>query len=600
MSKSSGFFRFFCAGLVFLFFALNGSVTESGQTAVDQALSTAIIPAARQANWSGAGVSGSGLTGIPNRTVVFCNVKVNIPGSTLVARGDGIQDDTAALRAAIAACPVGQVVFIPGGTYRISGTLRVTKGIVVRGDGPDKTKIVQHASSNIFAISGSSTAYWTPAHSGGASSLVQPVVSGAARNSDRVVVANASAFNPGDEVILDELNDPALVVSSGVGSCNWCGLSAYGVRAMGETLVVLAKTGNSLTFNRPLYFPYQNQFQPRLVKISAGPVHYAGIENLYIESAPENSDGGGVTMSYCINCWLKNIESASTPRKHVLLTIGAVGNEVRDSYFHDARSFTSDRGYGVNINLQACDNLVENNIFYHLHFPIAIESATGNVIAYNYVERTEHYASDWYIQAMGTHSAHTYMNLWEGNVAGMIDFDNYWGSGSHQVVFRNRLTRENPGTPVANNVIAAIVDADNYYDTFVGNILGTAGCGGVVEQVPYRSTYRNPVIWKIGYRCCSATGYPRDPKTAATLIRHGNYDYITKGLTWDSTISDHNIPNSVYRSAKPTWFKSLPWPPFTPERAGFNANSLNKIPAQVCYENGPKIGLPFNPTKYYY
>ena len=374
MTKFSGFFRFFCAGLVFLFFAFNGSITESGQTMIVPSPSTTILPASRLANWSGAGVYSSGIRGIPNRTVVFCNVRVSIPGSTLVAKGDGFQDDTAALKAAFAACPSGQVVLIPAGTYRISGTLRITKGIVVRGEGPDKTKIIQYASNDIFAISGSSTAYWTPAHSGGASSLVQPVVSAPVRPETltRWSSRTHSTFYPGDEVILDELNDPSLVTSRGVGACNWCGLSANGARAMGETLIVLAKTGNSLKFTRPLYFPYQDQFQPRLVKISKGPVYYAGIENLYIESAAGNSDGGGVTMSYCVNCWLKNIESVSTPRKHVLLTIGAVGNEVRDSYFHEAKSYTSDRGYGVNINLQACDNLVENNICYHLHFPLAI------------------------------------------------------------------------------------------------------------------------------------------------------------------------------------------------------------------------------------
>ena len=125
----------------------------------------------------------------------------------------------------------------------------------------------------------------------------------------------------------------------------------------------------------------------------------------------------------------------------------------------------------------------------------------------------------------------------------------------------------------------------------MGNILGATGCTGVVEQIPYRSTYRNPVIWKIGFGCCSATGNPPDPKSAATLIRHGNYDYITKGLTWNSTIPDHNIPDSLYRSAKPAWFKTLPWPAFTPERAGFNPSSLNKFRLRSVTKTGPSSGF---------
>ncbi len=543
---------------------------------------TDIIPADRLIDWNGAGVFVNGLRGIPNYSVA-----INVKNAPYKAKGDGVTDDTAAIQNAIDACPEGKAILIPQGTYRISGSLRLSRGIAVRGDGPDKTKIIQHSVNHIFRIAG-------PSASG-----VADVLSGYTKGSDTVVVADPGSFRVGDVVAIDQLNDPALVTQVGVGTCNWCGrYGVQGTRAMGEAKLVQEITGNTIKFHHPLYYTYKADFLPQLVRVTGSPVRNAGIEDLYMESVA--GSGLGIVMFNCVYCWVERVEGYNTPGKHVDIQTGALGNEVRDSYFHDAQFFTSDRGYGVDISLQSCDNLVENNILYHLHFPIALEaSGAGNVIAYNYIERTEHDEPDWYIQAMGTHGAHTYMNLWEGNIAGMIDFDNYWGSGSHQLVLRNHFTRENPGTPVKSNIVAAIVDANNYYDTFMGNILGTPGCSGVVEQNPYRSTWLNPVLWKIGFRCCSATGNPSDSATANTLIRHGNYDYITNGLTWDSTISSHDIPDSQYLSSKPAWFKSLPWPPFAPEAQDFDPNKLNKIPAQVCYENGPKIGLPFEPRKYY-
>src|SRR3954469_23141735 len=83
---------------------------------VSQALLADIIPTNRRITWD-AGVPG----GIPNRTTIFANVK-NAPYGAV---GDDVHDDTAAIQSALNACPANQVVYIPAGTYRISGVLRI-------------------------------------------------------------------------------------------------------------------------------------------------------------------------------------------------------------------------------------------------------------------------------------------------------------------------------------------------------------------------------------------------------------------------------------------------------------------------------------------
>jgi len=551
----------------------------------------AIVPVDRIVNWARSGVFENEVKGIPDRLKVFCNVKVKIPGSPLLARGDGTRDDSEALQAAINACPPGQVVHIPQGTYRISQSLIINKGIVVRGEGPAKTKIIQHAPSHVFIIQGTGTSFWYAAVGGHPElGIVQSLRSGYSRGSDTVVISDSSECAVGDVVLIDQLNDPALVNANGTGgSCTWCGLGVGvnqdtdGSRAMGETLIIKKKNGNTITFHRPLNYNYKAQFQPRLIVLSHGPVKNAGIEDLYIASADGNREGSGIVMSYCVHCWIRNVESHNIPQKHVEIEWATCGNEVRDSVFHHTPRFDADHGYGINIHNYSTDNLIENNVFYRLHTGVVIGSAggSGNVVAYNFVDNTQHWQPYWFLYQLGTHGAHTYMNLFEGNVCGKVGLDSYWGSGSHSVFFRNFITRENTGQPVTSDINAVNIEVLNYYVTLVGNILGKPGCRGPSEQIPFRDSHNNPVLWKVGY-AGSMIGYPTDPKVDSTLIRTGNWECATNAVQWAS--DDHHIPDSLYLPSKPAWFGALAWPPFAPERADFDPKNLNKIPAQLRFD----------------
>lgn len=53
------------------------------------------------------------------------------------AKGDGSADDTAALRAAVAATPPGGALDFPAGRYLTGGTLAINKPITLRGEGTD-------------------------------------------------------------------------------------------------------------------------------------------------------------------------------------------------------------------------------------------------------------------------------------------------------------------------------------------------------------------------------------------------------------------------------------------------------------------------------
>ena len=100
-----------------------------------------ILPDSCIGDWGNAGVEG----GIPNYPQ---GVNVLDYGAT----GDGTTNDLAAILAAIEACEEEHAVYFPAGTYNISGTIKITESVVLRGDGPDLTHIIQTSTSTTISI----------------------------------------------------------------------------------------------------------------------------------------------------------------------------------------------------------------------------------------------------------------------------------------------------------------------------------------------------------------------------------------------------------------------------------------------------------------
>src|SRR6185436_12895317 len=80
-----------------------------------------VIPEDRRIEWK---------PGIPGGIPVyppFASVKDPPYG----AKGDGKADDTAAIQKAIDACPPGKAVLLPAGTYRLTGVIKLMKGVAL-------------------------------------------------------------------------------------------------------------------------------------------------------------------------------------------------------------------------------------------------------------------------------------------------------------------------------------------------------------------------------------------------------------------------------------------------------------------------------------
>ncbi len=512
------------------------------------------LPEDRRMEWK-PGIPG----GIPSLPV-FANVRHARYG----ARGDGRADDTASIQRALDDCPEGKAVLVPAGTYRLTASLDIRRGIVLRGEGPDRTRLVNEAGSgNALSICNYDN------------EAVARIVKGAARGSTAIEVDDAARLREGDLLLVDQLNDPDLVSIEGEGgTCRWAGREG-GKRAMGQLVELVKRDGNRLALSRPLAIPFKDSLAPQAVRSSDKVIRRAGIEDLHLETTRRRTDeGSSIKFWNAVHCWVRNVESSrGWFGGHVTLK-RCLGCEVRDSYFHHAHAYGTGHGYAVLVTGQSTDTLVENNTCYHLNTgPQCACSGPGNVIAYNFSFQTwgrDYPKTDWVHADLCQHAAHPFLTLFEGNVVGSLCFDFYWGSSSHNTLFRNAIDMRNPrldSRPMTRNVVGIRLDRFSRFNSALGNVLGHEGLDAEVES-DGRSAFAKPVVWSFGH--------PGDPEVKRTLLRHGNFDWVTGRVQWDPAIADHRLPHSLYLTSKPAFFGRLPWPPVGPDRRPM----VSSIPAR--------------------
>jgi hypothetical protein len=436
--------------------------------------------------------------GIPNIPVV-ANVR------DFGAKGDGVTDDYIAFNNAIQSITGSGAVYIPAGNYLIRSSLAIGAGIVLRGDGPDKTRLLINHSGLAFDIVTYKRGTWIS------------LTGGYTKGSTNLVVADATPFAPGKYVEIQQDNDPNIMYTLPDWNQSW------GNGAVGQIAKVTAVSGNTVTIDEPLRFSYQSNLNP--VIRTQGFVEYAGFENFYVERL-DTSDTFVFSFKNAANCWLRNIESKKACKAHVT-TQTVYRLEVRDCFFDDATNWGGGgHGYGVELGFHSINCLIENNIFKHLRHSMMVHlGANGNVFGYNYsIEPYQNEGGTWTPPDISIHGHYPYMNLFEGNIVQEIIIADYWGpAGPENTFLRNRVEAE----PFR------IEDSSNYQ-----NIIGNEFLNG-------------DIAWDTDSR------YPHliDPNT---LLIHGNH--VNGAIQWDPDIPDHTIPASYYLTAKPAFYGAMMWP----------------------------------------
>jgi hypothetical protein len=513
--------------------------------------------------------------------------------------GNGTTNDGPAIQACITNAAANTAVFIPAGTYLINSTIRLKSNVVLRGAGTTSTFLNLGASGTLTTAEFSTSTNLTPATSYGKSSPGY-ALSGTPKKGDTTITISSGSVNPGDWIAVFADNDPSLVSVDGEdGHCDWCGDNT-GYRVMQQIVQVTGVSGSTATLSRPLYYTLFSN--PEYRKYSF-PTQKAGYESFKATATGDIGSTQIILLQGCLYCWVKGVETQNTGSDsgsaHVEMDY-CYGNEIRDGYYHDQRSGASGSGYGVYFQFVNSDAKVENNILRHNRHSVVYQGGgSGTVVLYNYMD--DMYTDDltYLASARTSHGGHPYMNLWEGNVASHVAADDFWGSSSHFVFFRNWLWGDETGTGVPSFPPQEGFDAIDLYPmqtyySFIGNVLGhlnlrTNWAAATLLGFNEYAEAGNPIVYSMG------GGSGSIPSSSSTSLSHGNYDYKTAGVAYWQGGTNHALAASMYYPSVPSFLHGYPWPLEGPE----GNPTINPNPAESCYLSGPATGAAFNPATCY-
>ncbi len=535
-----------------------------------------IVPPDRRIIWEGnVGIPG----GIPKNLPIWAqDCTVSIPGTTLTLNGNGTADNATTFAYIIANCPIGQVAKLGSGVFYTSQPVDlVTRGIVLRGNGPANTTI---KGNSIRMGSGPAV---------GVTSSLSSTAPNPAKGDTTITLTSPSGFTVGKQISIEGGDDASIVNRVGYETTADSPAQWY-------EGTITAVNGSTITVSPPLFWKIDKASAATpIVKTYQGSgsgvwTTGAGVEDLKLQPAP--NDDSAIVMATVFRSWLKNIE-VDKPRNHCIYGHRVLQSEITHCYLHDATINGSGGGYGVTLENGSSGNLIYDNIANNMTGAFQVnEGSSGNVFAYNYIPASDYYDPRYTQPDFQNHSAHPMMNLWEGNYGFMALFDDIHGSSSHHTLLRNRFIGYQSST-ITSQQFAIGVEAFNTYVNIVGNVLGDSHMTTYLMKPP-NYNFGTKAIYAIGYDFNSTRN-----STAAfdTLLIDGNWDSVTGGITWKDGVSK-SIPNSFYLPSKPTWFGDRPWPPFDPSNP--TAANPENIPAGYRWVRGVDppsgSGAPSAPT----
>jgi len=608
-----------------------GSQSASWVQATAKALppppSGGVIPADRNFAWN-PGLTSKG--GVPNRTAVCATLS---PGANIQAALDSCPagqvvklnagtftvNNYLLLHSGITlrGAGAGETILVKtnGAKPRTSTVVAGTTGILTPANGayivPDSQPII---------IVGATR--WP--HPGGDSSASQNLTSDGVAGSNSVTIADASGFTPGKVVLLDELSGATYQPVVTGFRCSGCTVLqsdrvAWNIhnpnqtgddppeakswfmrtdRPTNEIKEIESVSGNTITFTSPLSIGYRVSHGAQLTRYTvtdrdSRQVVNAGVENLSLKGGSD----GALSFASAGYSWAKNVEVTQWIGAGVAIA-NSFRVELRDSYIHEGSwPEPGGAGYALSVANGSSEVLIENNIMTDVNKVMVFRSAgTGSVVGYNYADDGWIWGTEGWVEVgiNASHMAGPHHVLFEGNYSFNADSDYTHGNAIYLTFFRNWLSGRRHSFSDSGNVREVGLAYGSWWDSFVGNVLGRPGqMAGWHYTAPAmgcdadgdnctgnNANWSDRVIWKLGYDPERWGMYP-DPKTLGTVIRDGNYDFLTNSQKWHNTPVGFAMPDSLYLKTKPSFFGNNPWPWVNPTNGSFVT-----LPAKARFDNG--------------
>jgi hypothetical protein len=169
------------------------------------------LPADRTTSWYPAGLD-TVVGGIPTYTQVTCNG----------LDPTGVTDNTSAINACISSAAAQTAVYIPAGTYRVTGNLNMKSNVVLRGatvsappwlptGNASMTTLNMTNGATVYFNGGSKEANWSPAAPNGTA-----VTAGYTQGSTSITVSDASSYAVNDYIAIYQNKEDAIVDDKGL------------------------------------------------------------------------------------------------------------------------------------------------------------------------------------------------------------------------------------------------------------------------------------------------------------------------------------------------------------------------------------------------
>lgn len=372
-------------------------------------------------------------------------------------------------------------------------------------------------------------------------------------------------------------------------------------RATAEIKEIASVSASTVTFTSPLTISYRVSHQAQLTPYSTDPnsaghaannrdihIAHAGVENLSILGGAD----GALRFEAAAYSWAKSIEVTQWLGEGVAIN-NSFRVELRDSHIH-AGSWPQPGGAGYAISLAwgSSEVLIENNILVDVCKNMVFRSSgAGSVVGYNYVDDSFDFDNPGWVEVgiNASHMAGSHHVLFEGNLSHNADSDYTHGNAIYLTFFRNHLTGQRQRFDDRSGIRTAGLAYGSWWDSFVGNVLGRPGrmSGWTYDDPSMRTNAalwgKGGVgsVWMLGYDPERWTMAP-DPKTLSTVIRGGNFDYLSNKAVWTDGLPEQPLPSSLYLSAKPAFFGNLPWPWVDPIADA----KLQTLPAKARFDAG--------------
>jgi polygalacturonase len=566
--------------------------------------------------------------GVPTNRTMTCNIKVSIPGTNIVAVGDGVADDYGALMAAFkyATATTNGYIYFPAGTYRFTTNLSIVgvSGVTdcnyftLKGEGTNSLLYFDPdgalgAQGKLLTIGGSK---WRDSafNAVGGNFTSYPADIPAGTYSLTLSAIPANMLN-GGMITIDELNDWNVVTSTNYTSAK---STAYntdgdGLRNHTYTALITNITGNTVMFTPPTpIHGFSAANSPRVFSmnnLSGGGtrLQYKGIglDSLSFALNTNNpncvASGQNWTIKFdgCSDFYVQNCYFADVSRFYIYPS-ACINGTIRSNFL--GRQFgiaQVDVAYGMDV--RGCSNFqIENNIFYQMYIPLILANCSRFYIGYNffYDILTQGGSGTQGSEINCNHGAHNYAHLIEGNYCGRIQADRTHGSSGNITIYGNMVT--GTGKTVTQNRYAISLDSASWSNVVIGNVLGYSGMQSNIFMPTNNSfSTASNVILRLGYPFIGNNFIDdvtpgnvtnRDLTVTNTLLYHANYDYAGNTYRYDPNY-DNGIANSLVYNSRPSWYGGFGWPPYGPN--GYGGNISNLIPAMARFYgySDPGFGL---------